>query len=210
MKDNHKATKFFIDFCRISAMLDHNDLSLYRKVYTAMPKRVKDELVHFDKPRTLDELRDLIQKIDQRYWERRGEIACETCMAPATEAKSDKSAQAALNNDQCQGQNLGNSNSNMNAQSSGKGKEKEKPKGNPSQGQPKKPNLTEKLSKDGKLTQQERQRPQDNNLCLFCGQAGHRVRECPRSTAARAVKASDGKAPEPKAEAMATASEPKK
>jgi uncharacterized protein YuzE len=50
MKDNHKATKFFVDLYRISAMLDHNDSSLYRKAYTAMPKRVKDELVHFDKP----------------------------------------------------------------------------------------------------------------------------------------------------------------
>jgi transposase len=75
----------------------------------------------------------------------------------------------------------------MNAQSSGKGKEKEKPKGNRSQGQPKKPDLTEKLGKDGKLTQQECQRRQDNNLCLFCGQAGHRVRECPRSTVKRLI-----------------------
>jgi hypothetical protein len=127
-----------------------------------------------------------------------------------TEAKSNKSARAAPNNDRHQGQNSGNSNSNTNAQSSGKGKEKEKPKGNPSQGQPKKPDLTEKLGKDSKLTQQERQYLQDNNLCLFCGQAGHQVCECPRSTAARAVKASDGKAPELKAEAATTASEPKK
>jgi hypothetical protein len=58
-------------------------------------------------------------------------------------------------------------------QPSGKGKEKEKPKGNQSQGQPKKPDLMEKLGKDSKLTQQERQHHQDNNLCLFCGQAGH-------------------------------------
>jgi hypothetical protein len=64
MKDNHKVTNFFVDFYRISTMLDHNDSSLYWKAYTAMPKRVKDELVHFDKPRTQDELRDLIQKID--------------------------------------------------------------------------------------------------------------------------------------------------
>jgi hypothetical protein len=199
MKDNHKATKFFVEFYRISAMLNHNDSSLYWKAYTAMPKRVKDGLAHFDKPRTLDELRDLIQKIDQHYWERRGEITCETCAAPATEA-----------NDRRQGQYSGNSNSNTNAQSSGKGKEKEKPKGNLSQGQPKKPDLMEKLGKDGKLTQQERQCRQDNNLCLFCGQAGHRVRECPRSTMARAAKVSDGKAPEPKAEARAMASEPKK
>jgi hypothetical protein len=69
MKDNHKATKFFINFYRISAMLDHNDSSLYRKAYTAMLKKVKDKLVHFNKPRNLDELCDLIQKINQCYWE---------------------------------------------------------------------------------------------------------------------------------------------
>jgi hypothetical protein len=69
MKDNHKVTKLFVEFYQISAMLDHNESSLYRKAYTAMPKRIKDEMVHFDKPRTLDELHDLIQKIDQRYWE---------------------------------------------------------------------------------------------------------------------------------------------
>jgi hypothetical protein len=210
MKDTHKATKFFLEFYRLSAMLDHNESSLYRKASTAMPKRIKHKMVHFNKPRTLDELRDLIKKINQCYWEHRGEIACETHADPATKVKSDKSARAAPNNDRRQGQNSGNSNSNTNAQSSGKGKEKEKPKGNPSQGQPKKPDLTEKLGKDGKLTQQEHQHHQDNNLCLFCGQAGHRVHECLRSTAARAAQASDGKASEPKAEATATASEPKK
>jgi hypothetical protein len=50
MKDNHKVTKFFVEFYQISAMLDHNKSSLYRKAYTAMPKRIKVEMVHFDKP----------------------------------------------------------------------------------------------------------------------------------------------------------------
>jgi hypothetical protein len=53
MKDNHKVMKFFIEFYRISAMLNHNksnESSLYQKAYTAMPKRVKDELVHFESP----------------------------------------------------------------------------------------------------------------------------------------------------------------
>jgi hypothetical protein len=31
MKDNHKVTKFFVDFYRILAMLDHNDSSLYQE-----------------------------------------------------------------------------------------------------------------------------------------------------------------------------------
>jgi hypothetical protein len=50
MKDSHKATKFFVEFYQLSAMLNHNESSLYRKAYTAMLKRIKDEMVHFDKP----------------------------------------------------------------------------------------------------------------------------------------------------------------
>lgn len=39
-----------------------------------------------------------------------------------------------------------------------------------------------------KLTAEEKQRRKDNNLCLYCGGAGHRVDNCP-------VKAKSGKAP---------------
>ena len=70
MKYNHKATQFFIDFYWISALLDYNNQALHWKAYLALPKRIKDELIHFDKPWNLDDLQDLIQKIDQRYWER--------------------------------------------------------------------------------------------------------------------------------------------
>ena len=44
--------------------------------------------------------------------------------------------------------------------------------------------LADKLGKDGKLTQQERQRRLDNNLCIFCGCTGHMAKECPKSTSA--------------------------
>jgi hypothetical protein len=50
-------------------MLQYNDLALHCRAYLALPKQIKDEMVHFDKPQTLDSLRDLVQKIDQRYWE---------------------------------------------------------------------------------------------------------------------------------------------
>ena len=69
MKDNHKATKFFIDFYWISALLDYNNQALHQKAYLTLLKRIKDELIHFDKPWNLDNLRDLVQKIDQCYWE---------------------------------------------------------------------------------------------------------------------------------------------
>ena len=69
MKDNHKATKFFVDFYQISTLLDYNNQALHRKAYLTLPKRIKDELIHFNKPRNLYDLQDLIQKIDQCYWE---------------------------------------------------------------------------------------------------------------------------------------------
>jgi hypothetical protein len=56
MKDNHKATRFFIEFYRLSSMLQYNDLALHRRAYLALPKRIKDEMVHFDKTRRLNNL----------------------------------------------------------------------------------------------------------------------------------------------------------
>jgi len=40
-----------------------------------------------------------------------------------------------------------------------------------------KPNLEGKLGQDGKLTPEEHQWCFDNNLCLFCGTAGHKANE---------------------------------
>ena len=57
---------------------------------------------------------------------------------------------------------------------------------------PPKDSLDNKLGKDGKLTPEERQRRMDNNLCLFCGNAGHRATDCQkrkRSEAAAKAKA---------------------
>ena len=45
----------------------------------------------------------------------------------------------------------------------------------------KNPDLSDKLGKDGKLTQAERTR-RFNNLCLFCGGVGHTAKECPKSS----------------------------
>ena len=60
MKDNHKATKFFVDFYRISTLLDYNNQALHQKAYLTLLKRIKDKLIHFNKPRNLDDLRDLV------------------------------------------------------------------------------------------------------------------------------------------------------
>ena len=64
MKANHKATKFFINFYWISALLDYNNQALHWKAYLSLLKRIKDKLIYFDKPQNMDDLWDLVQKID--------------------------------------------------------------------------------------------------------------------------------------------------
>ena len=61
MNDNHKAIHFFIEFYRPSALVDYNDNALLWKAYTALLKHIKDGLIHFDKPQSLNELHNLAQ-----------------------------------------------------------------------------------------------------------------------------------------------------
>ena len=99
-----------------------------------LPKRVKDEMTHFERPSTLQELRDLVLRIDQRYWECKAELTHENGPAPQTDGKfGNKSLKPELANEA--------SNS----------KDNKKPK---EQAQ-KRPDLMDKLGKDGKLTPQE-------------------------------------------------------
>ena len=181
MKDNHKATKFFINFYQISALLDYNNQALHRKAYLALPKRIKDELIHFDKPRNLDDLQDLVQKIDQRYWECQSEVSRDMLTVLKMDQKSDKMSKPNRSSDR---------KANLTPSTSGSGsKEKHKDKSKSGNQNQKKPDLMDKLGKDGKLTSQEHQQHLDNKLCLLCGKSGHMVCDCPKSTKARAAKA---------------------
>ena len=57
MNDNHKATWFFVEFYRLLALIDYNENALLQRAYTALPKHIKDSLIHFDK------------LWGQRYWQ---------------------------------------------------------------------------------------------------------------------------------------------
>ena len=136
MKDSHKATRFFVNFFWLSMLCNYNYRALLQKAYSALPKRVKDEMTHFDRPSMLQELRDLVLRIDQRYWECKAELAHESGPIPQIDGKfGNKSLKPEPANE-----------------ASGS-KHNKKPK---EQAQ-KRPDLLDKLGKDGKLTPQERQ-----------------------------------------------------
>jgi len=185
MKEGQKINKYVVEFNRLAGQVrGYGDGALRHIFYSGLPDRIKDEISRVGKPRTLDGYRTLAQTIDARYWERKSEVARQT-----------KSSTSSTSNSASKG--------NSSASSDSKGKTKEKDNKNKSSDKSKsssgaKPASSETpahLGKDGKLTEEERQRRIKDKLCMFCGQPGHMARDCPKSTSksskakARAAKA---------------------
>jgi len=174
MKDAHHVTRYIVDFNRLASQVqDYEDGALRHLFYSGLPDRLKDEIARVGKPLTLHGLRALCQEIDAHYWERKDEISCTT----KTQSTSSPTKP-----------------SNSGGNSSNSGQEKSKA-GNPSSsasGSSKttsnqsssssRPDLTNKLGKDGKLTADERKQRLDNNLCMFCGGTSHFMDNCPKKT----------------------------
>jgi hypothetical protein len=71
------------------------------------------------------------------------------------------------------------------ASSSSSHNQHRRPTGPSGSSKPKSTDLTGKLTKDGRLTEAEKQRRRDNNLCLWCEAPGHMANKCPLNTKAR-------------------------
>lgn len=143
----------------------------------------------------------MARSIDSRYWERRSELSRESGSSNSKTPdqrnssegkKSDKKNKASTSTSNNSGQRSNNNNNNNN----------KNPKSNNSGQHTPKSDLSSKLGKDGKLTPAERQRRFANNLCLFCGEAGHTAKECSKSGSS----ASKGKGRAAKSEPKSDAS----
>jgi len=190
MKDSYRVTRYIVDFNRLASQVqDYGDGALRRLFYSGLPDRLKDEIARVGKPLTLNGLRALCQEIDARYWERKDEISRTTKSQPTSSTpkpsnsrgNTPKSGQAKTGNSPSSANTSGWSKTTSNQSSSGS-----------------KPDLTNKLGKDGKLTADERKRWLENNLCMFCGGTGHFADNCPKKSKkakarAAAVAAESGK-----------------
>src|SRR5882724_4852547 len=177
MHDSHQAMKYFIKFQQLATRVQWGDAALHCQAYNGLTKCIKDNMVHHDKPNTLAGLRKLIQAINARYWERKGELSHET------RASGNKSKHKSDSNKSDNKSGKGSSNSkqknNNSGSTQGKGSSSKQKKSTT-------PNLSSKLGKDGKLTPQEHQCRLDNKLCLFCGTTGHVSKDCPKSSSVSA------------------------
>src|SRR6266481_1376262 len=97
MPENDRATKYFVEFKRLSSWIKWGEATLHRQAYNGLAHCIKNEMVHHPKPTSLAELHKLVQAIDSCYWERKAEITCgsattSTHQEAKPESKTDKKA----------------------------------------------------------------------------------------------------------------------
>jgi Retrotransposon gag protein. len=172
MKDSHRIAKYLVSFNRLATQTGWDSSALRHIFYRGLPDRIKDQMSQVGKPSTLLAMKNLAQQIDARYWERKAETSRDN--RTATSVTNSKPSDP--------------------KKSTTPAKSSDKPS---TSATPKRPDLTDKLGKDGKLTQAERQRRMDNKLCMFCGGPGHIAANCTK----KGSSASKTPATKPKARA---------
>jgi len=191
MKDSYRVTQYIVDFNRLASQVqDYGDGALRRLFYSGLPDRLKDEIAQVGKPLTLNGLRALCQEIDARYWEHKDEISRTTKSQPTPSPTKPSNSGGNSSHSGQEKSKTGNSSSSANSGLS------KATSNQPFSGS--RPDLTNKLGKDGKLTADERKRRLDNNLCMFCGGTSHFADNCPKKTkkakaCAAAIAAESGK-----------------
>ena len=126
---------------------------------------IMDEIAKVSKLDNLNWLHTLIQSINAHYWEHHSEISCKNA---ASSNKTDKYDKSTKSNSQTDNRKNNSSSNNNNSGSSNNSRQPPASSSNCN-----KPNLSSKLRKDGKLTQQEWQWWMDSNLCLFSSKGTH-------------------------------------
>jgi Retrotransposon gag protein len=174
MRDNQRLSDYLVRFSRLALHCSWGEPAVRYRFYEGLTPWIKDELSKGKKSRTLQVLKQKVQHIDARYWERAQERSREqqyrqnlpkssTSAASAVPSTTPKSAPRS---DFCLEQ---------------------KPKPKNSKPSTLHVDLPGKLDSKGKLTQQERQHWINKNLCLFCRGSGHWTVTC-------AVKSARGRA----------------
>jgi Retrotransposon gag protein len=170
MRDNQRVFDYLVRFSGLALRCSWGEPALRYRFYEGLPPWIKDELSKSEKPQTLQVLKQKVQNLDARYWERAQECSCEqqyrqnlptsstsaASAVPSTTPKSTPHSEICL---------------------------EQKPKPKDSKLTTPHVDLSGKLDSKGKLTQQERQCRIDKNLCLFCGGSDHWTDTCPVKSA---------------------------
>jgi len=184
-KESTKATRYTLDFNRHARRTGWNESALARHFYKGLPDRLKDEIARIGKPATLADLQALVATLDQRHWERQAEVS--------RDKRANNPQKPSDNRPERSGQQSNPPKTNSPPQQN-RGKDQRKPasatsSSSTSVAKAAAKSISDVLGPDGKLKPEERQRRFDNKLCLRCGDAGHIVPDCPRTSSKSKPKA---------------------
>jgi len=164
MADNHLAQKYVIDFAHWAPLTGYNEIALANMFYNGLPSRLKDKISETGRPSDFVGLRNLTLSLDRRYWERQAELS----RSPKTHQSTSSSQTGGKASEQKTQSNP--------PQSTSSTRQPSAPRQN-SKPQETKPSI---LNSAGRLTEEEKQRRKDNNLCAFCGASDHARPACPK------------------------------
>lgn len=169
LRQTGSAASYTSEFHRLSAYLGWDDEALRAQYEVGLKPEIKDALaLRESDPPTLQDLTAAVIKLDNRLYVRKEESR-----------HSNKSSNPVRNPPNpvrnVSNASKGSRNSNSPSNSASKA----------SNGPAPMDLDASKTRKFKPLTPQEKQYRRDNNLCMYCGTAGHRAAECPRKTTAR-------------------------
>lgn len=155
MPENGRVSKYILQFMKYAYDTGWNNSALCTQFYDNIAERIKDQFTTHGRPDRFDQLRLKAIEYDHRYWEREFEKRFTRRITPRTD------------NPRSRPSNSTNPNT-----STTPNKSRENP------------DTTKKsiIGPDGRLTNEERTRRREENLCLNCGKPGHIARACPSNT----------------------------
>lgn len=191
LKQKGSVTSYLADFNRYAVLVKWNDEAKAAQFYRGLKDPIKDELIRAGRPHNLKEMQDTAIRIDSRFFERRlekGEQNAVTTNTFSTSRFTPRSSTTTFTKSQSTVTRPTSTftrppiTENMRMIT---------------------PPTKDRLTRSGKLTPAEYQRRKENKLCLYCGDKGHQVSQCPIAPARpnqqlRAMSDSQNKAGAPK------------
>ena len=154
LEQTKSVAAYSAEFQQIIAPLELDEPSKQSMFYRGLSSGIKRSLIYFPQPKTFDELLEKCVSIDQRQYALRQE--------EKLAEKSSKSQYKPPSN---------NNNPKKPSQSTTSGYSQS---GSSKQKQPSQPG-----GPRGPITDEEKKRRRDNNLCFRCGSPDHRIGDCP-------------------------------
>lgn len=165
---NGPTYQYYTKFSHITPLLSWEGTAFRDLFYRGLKDDVKDQLAQSPLPETLEELAAKAIEIDNRLYERRMEKKTHSSSSLPSSSKNSSSKPTRPPGSNSYSTRPTYSSSNTTSR--------------PSNHSTPAPMEIDAASPRKRLTTQEKQRRKDQNLCLYCGKAGHYSPNCPAKT----------------------------